>query len=61
MQDIHTYLMKAGFPYHSVSIIHRHQELGLHCFFSNDVREKITNEVRQYIKDRNAGYSINEN
>lgn len=60
MRDIHAFLMKAGFPYHSVSVIYRHQELGLHCFFSADVKDKVTNEVREYIQRLKCTYSINQ-
>lgn len=59
MKYLHEYLMKVGFPYHSVSVIYRHQDIGLHCFFSHDVKDKVTDEVKEYIKRLNATYSIN--
>lgn len=54
----HEYLMKMGFPYHSVSVIHRHQDLGFHVMFMDSVEEKITDNVKRVLKDSGFTYSI---
>lgn len=47
---MHNYLMFKKFPYHSVSVIHRHQDLGLHVIFMDNVREMVTYEIKDHLK-----------
>lgn len=56
----HGYLMKKGFPYHSVSVIHRPQDLGFHVIFSNSVREMVTDEIKRALSNLDFNYSINK-
>lgn len=48
--SMHNYLMYKKFPYHSVSVIHRDQDLGLHVMFMESVREMVTDEIKGYLK-----------
>jgi hypothetical protein len=49
LNSIHSYLMYKKFPYHSLSVIHRHQDLGFHVFFSDDVKEMVTDEIKEHL------------
>ena len=55
---MHSYLMFKKFPYHSVSVIHRHQDLGFHVIFTKDVKEKVTNEVKSYLNSQGFNFSF---
>lgn len=48
---VHRYLMNKGFPYHSVSVIHRPQDLRFHCIFDEAVRDRVDDAVKRYLKD----------
>lgn len=56
--QIHRHLMYLGFPYRSVSVIHRKQDLGYHVMFMENVKDKITNELKGYLKAHDFTYSI---
>lgn len=56
----HDYLMRMKFPYHSVSVIHRDQDLGFHVIFSNDVRDMVTDNVIKELTNLEFTYSINK-
>lgn len=45
LQIMHDDLMRKGFPYHSVSVIERPQDLGLHVIFTDDVKDKVDDTV----------------
>ena len=45
------------FPYHSVSVIHRHQDLGLHVIFMESVKYMVTDEIKGYLKANKFTYS----
>ena len=55
---MHRYLMKKGFPYHSVSAIHRSQDLGFHCIFMDSVKDKVTKEVIDVMKGSSSEYYV---
>ena len=42
---IHSYLMHKGFPYHSVSVVYRPNEIGYHVFIMSGVKELITDDI----------------
>jgi hypothetical protein len=42
--------MYKKFPYHSVSVIHRHQDLGFHVMFMDSVRNMVTDEIKEKLK-----------
>ena len=46
LEVMHSYLMYKKFPYHSVSVIHRDQDLGFHCIFMENVRELVNEEIK---------------
>ena len=56
----HGYLMRMKFPYHSVSVIHRHQDLGFHVIFAHDVRDMVTDNVIKALTNLGFTYSINK-
>ena len=58
LNSMHRHLMYLKFPYHSVSVIHRGQDLGLHVFFMGEVKEKVTDELIRYLKIYDFGYSF---
>jgi hypothetical protein len=58
METLHAYLMGAGFPYHSVSVIYRPMD-GIRCYFSNNVKDKITDDVKEFISSYKATYVVN--
>jgi hypothetical protein len=45
LRQIHYSLMYHKFPYHSVSVIHRWQDLGFHCILLESVKDKVTKEI----------------
>jgi len=55
--SMHSYLMYKKFPYHSVSVIHRNQDLGFHVIFTKNVKEMVTDEIRDYLKSFGFGLS----
>lgn len=57
---MHQYLMGKKIPYHSVSVIHRHQDLGFHCIFEKSAKELITSEIQEQLKKNGFTYSINQ-
>ena len=48
--SMHDYLMGKKFPYHSVSVIYREQDTGFHVIFMENVKEMVTDEIKDYIK-----------
>lgn len=58
LSSMHDYLMYKKIPYSNVSVIYRSQDLGLHCIFSGEVKELITDEIKKEIKVRGFSYSI---
>ena len=50
LKSMHNYLMYNKFPYHSVSVVHRHQDMGFRVIFMESVREMVTDEIKDYIK-----------
>jgi hypothetical protein len=55
---MHQHLMYRKFPYHSVSVIHRSQDLGFHVYFMESVREMITEEIKNYMGYLDFTYSF---
>ena len=55
----HDYLMKMGFPYHSVSVIHRPQDLGFHVIFASNVRDKVNHTIISALNNLEFTHSIN--
>lgn len=58
LRFIHESLMYRGFPYHSVSVIYRQQDLGLHVFFMESVKDKVTEEVKTMLEIWGFNYSF---
>lgn len=58
LRSIHSYLMYKKFPYHSVSVIYRAQDLYLHVIFMENVREMVTNEIKNHLKSNEFTYSF---
>ena len=56
----HGFLMKQGFPYHSVSVIYRQQDLGYNVIFANDVKDKVNDHIKRALKNLEFSYSINQ-
>lgn len=50
LTSMHHYLMRHKFPYHSVSVIYRQQDLGLHVIFLESVKNLITEEIKNNMK-----------
>jgi hypothetical protein len=50
--------MYLKFPYHSVSVIYRSQDLGLHVIFMEEVKEMITDDLINYLKASQFTYSF---
>lgn len=50
LKSMHEYLMYNKFPYHSVSVIHRHQDMGFRVIFMDSVRNMVTDKIKGYIK-----------
>lgn len=57
LQEVHTYLMSQRFPYHSVSVIHRPQDVGFHVIFMEHVEYMVTEEIK--VKLDNWGFTYN--
>ena len=55
---MHYWLMKEKFPYHSVSVIYRPQDLGFHVIFSDSVKDMVTERVKQYIQSNEFTFSF---
>jgi len=55
---IHKYLMKRGFPYHSVSVVYRRLDLGYHVIFMEDQREFVDGDVLKQLKFENFSHSF---
>ena len=60
MNDLHRWLMDMGFPYSSVSVIYRPQDIGVCCIFSDKVRDKVSKNVIDFINSHNSAYYINQ-
>jgi len=60
LASMHSYLMHKQFPRLSVSVIHRHQDLGFHIIFGSSVKEMVTDEIKDRIKSSGFTYSINK-
>lgn len=58
LNHIHWNLMHLKFPYHSVSVIYRGQDLGLHVIFTEDVRRMVTDEVKYFLSANDFSYSF---
>jgi len=58
LTTVHGYLMYNKFPYHSVSVIHRGQDLGFHVIFTEKVREMITDKIKDYLKSQEFTFSF---
>ena len=58
LKRVHSYLMSEGFPYHSVSVIYRGDDLGLHALFISEVKDKVTEVIRGRLKAYGFGYSF---
>ena len=50
LKSMHGYLMYKKFPYHSLSVVNRHQDMGFHVIFMESVNEMVTDEIKDYIK-----------
>lgn len=46
------------FPYHSVSVIYRSLDLGLHVFFMGNVKDMVTDEIKNYINAMGFTFSF---
>ena len=57
LKTVHRHLMYNKLPYHSVSVIHRHQDLGLHVIFMESVKYMVTDEIKGYLKANKFTYS----
>jgi len=55
---MHDYLMGKGFPYSSVSVIHRHQDLGFHVFIMECEKERVTEDVKDVMRLNNFTHSF---
>ena len=58
LKSMHSHLMYKKFPYHSVSVIHRPQDLGFHVIFMGSVKEMVTDEIKDYIKATGFTFSF---
>lgn len=58
LSKIHGILMAKGFPYHSVSVVFRPND-GFCCHFADSVRDKVTSEVIDILKEEGFNYLIN--
>jgi hypothetical protein len=57
LETLHRYLMYNKFPYHSVSVVHRHQDLGFHVIFMDSVKYMVTDKIKGYLKANEFTYS----
>jgi hypothetical protein len=53
--------MRKGFPYHSVSVIHRPQDVGLHVYIMKSAEHLIDEEVKDTIEAFDFTYRIVNN
>lgn len=60
LHNMHHFLMKNGFPYKSVSVIYRGQDLGYHIFISKEFEHLITDEIKSNIELSYFNYSVNK-
>lgn len=58
LQSMHDYLMYKKFPYHSVSVIYRSQDVGFHVYFMENVKKQVTDEIVTTIKNAGFNYSF---
>jgi hypothetical protein len=58
LKSMHDYLMYNKFPYHSVSVVHRHQDMGFRVIFMESVKEMVTDEIKNYIKSMGFTFSF---
>lgn len=56
LKSMHEHLMYNKFPYHSVSVIHRHQDMGFRVIFMDSVRNMVTDKIKDYIKS--MGFTV---
>lgn len=54
LDSMHRYLMRKGFPYHSVSVTYGPSNLGFHCHFSKTVEGRIDQEVLDVMADESS-------
>lgn len=57
----HGFLMRQGFPFSSVSVIYRSQDLGFHVIFDSSVKDKVTPLVKKALSNLEFTYTINQN
>jgi hypothetical protein len=60
LEAMHSYLMYKKFPYHSVSVIFRWQDIGLHLYIMDYVKHLVTDEIKDYIKCMGFGITYVE-
>ncbi len=60
MIEMHKELMDLKFPYHSVSVIYRSQDLGHHVIFGADVKCMVSESVKELITSNGFTYSQNQ-
>ena len=58
LESMHSHLMYNKFPYHSVSVIYRHQDLGFHIMFMGSVKDIVTDKIKGYLKANEFTYSF---
>jgi len=58
LSDMHRYLLYKKFPYHSVSVIFRGNDLGFHVYFMENVKEMVTEQIKGHIKSNGFTYSF---
>ena len=58
LKMVHQFLMYEKFPYHSVSVIHRYQDLGFHVMFMDSVKEQVTERIKKRLEIFGFGYSF---
>ncbi len=57
LDSMHRYLVYEKFPYHSVSVIHKINDLQFHVIFMNEVKPMVTEEIKGYIKANGFTFS----
>lgn len=57
MKRMHKYLMNKGFPYHSVSVVYQY---GFSVIFSNNVKDMVTDEIKEHIENNEFHLVINK-
>ena len=58
LKNVHQHLMYLKFPYHSISVIHRKQDLRPHVIFMSYVEKFITDDLKGYLEAGGFTYSI---